>query len=73
MQTVSPGTETRMSVGEDARITATANCTAHNAAPRVPPSVDPLRAASMATGRIGVTASPRGSATTMQTPAARDA
>ena len=72
MQSV-PGTETRMSVGEDARIAATATSTVHNAAPRAPPSVDPLRTASMATGRIGAQPSTRGSATTTQTPAARHA
>ena len=62
-----------MSVGEDARITATVTATAHNAAPRAPPSVDPLRTASMATGRIGAPPSTRGSVTTTQTPAARHA
>jgi len=72
VQTV-PGTSTRVSVGEDTRITATVTSTAHNAAPRAPPSVDPLRTASMATGHIGAPPSTRGSATTTQTPAARHA
>jgi len=73
VQPVCPGTETRRSVGEDARITATANSTAHNAAPRAPPSVDPLRTASSATGQAGARPHAPGSATFLKTTAARRA
>jgi len=73
MQTVSTGTETRTSVSEDARITATVITTAHIAAPRAPRSVDPLWTPSSATGRAGARPSARGSATTLKTTAVRHA